>query len=187
MGISWASHDAHARYTTAPAVEPCFQGRNEDLSRRGIPIQSQSVQDALPNYIHEQIRFSDISDIRGDRYTNDGAYRASSNIGADMHAGRQQNYSRYPGEASLLGNNTFADRNKSKGPNVGVQDRVHDSGNRSNIGTHDLERQGLIRPDERAAELQRDPLNTAMYKPRNDLRNEQGSRLDFRGRQNTSF
>ena len=141
-----ASHDAHTRYTTAPAVEPSFQGRNEDLSRRGNPIQSQVVQDALPNYMHEHIRFLDISDIRGNRYTSDGAYRASSNIGADMHAGQQQNYSRYPGEASLLGKNTFTERTKSREPNVGVPDRVYDADIRTNTGTHDfLGRQGLIR------------------------------------------
>ena len=68
---------------TAAAAEPCFQGRNEDLSRREVPIQSQGVQDALPNYMHEQIRFSDISDIRGDGYTNDRAYGASLNIDAE--------------------------------------------------------------------------------------------------------
>ena len=180
-------HYESAHYLMAPAVEPCFQGRNEDLSRREIPIQSQGVQDALSNYMHEQIRFSDISEIRGDRYSNDGVYKASSNIGADMHAGRQHNYSRYPGEASLYGNNTFGDRNKSREPDTDARDRVYDANNRTNLGIHDLGRQGLIRPNERAAELLRDPLNTAMYEPRNDPRNEQGSRFRFQRSTNTSF
>ena len=101
----------------------------------------------------------------------------------NTHAGHQQNYSRYPGEASLHGNSTFADRNKSRGPEVGIRDRVHDADNRTNLGNNDLQSQGLIRSDERTAGFQRDPLNTAMYEPRKDPRNEQGSRLDFRGRQ----
>ena len=80
-----------------------------------------------------------------------------------MHAGHQQNYSRYPAEASLHEKSTFADRNESRGPDIGSGDRVYNANNRTNLGIHDLQRQGLIRSDERAAESQRDPLNTAMY------------------------
>ena len=178
-----ASQDARARYMTAPADEPCFRGRNKDSSRGEILIQSQGVQDARPNYEHEQIRFSDISENRGDRYRNEKEYRINTNIDTDVHAGHQHNYSRYPGEASLHENSTFADGNKSRGPEVGAQGRVYDADHRMNLGSHDLGRQSLSRSDGRAAASQRDPLNTAMYEPRSDLRNEQGSGLDLRGRQ----